>query len=576
MQRLPFRKVFETAVTRSLQRIGDELSSPLRNMRLRSGSVVPFENISIRNFKGKAELGQSILDGHFTYAGQNFDVGRQGDPWPLPAPSEKFAFWLHSFDWLSDLTIRGEKEASVKARGLVDQWIAIYGNWNAYSWENDILSNRLYAWFCNWSSSLSQDRIEDTGHARRQSVIKQVKKLRQSYKRTPDGLPKLKAASVIALAGLFYPEKAYDYLNRGLDLLDEQIHLQILPDGGHVSRSPEQCVEALAILTTLDQALEQRGAEGSPSINRALERLRHVVPFFQMPDNGLAGFNGSGTGDIKYIDALLKFSKTTASPFTYCPHTGYQRIHQNGTVILIDTGETATFPFDQDAHLAPLSIEVSTQAGRLIVNCGWNDKQGDSWRTPMRLTAAHSSLSLNNSTAGNLVNTGLKAKLFPMHVEIGVDKVDVSRREQSEGVWLEMSHNGYFSKTGLVHRRRLYVNESGLDIRGEDSVLVPVGMSPKNRNAVPFDIRFHLHPSVKATLAQDLHSALLIQPGQVGWRFRTDGGPMRIEESVYLAEGDRPVKSEQIVISGSAFADGDGESKSNRVRWSIRRLEARS
>ena len=91
--------------------------------------------------------------------------------------------------------------------------------------------------------------------------------------------------------------------------------------------------------------------------------------------------------------------------------------------------------------------------------------------------------------------------------------------------------------------------------------------------ALPFDIRFHLHPSVKATLAQDLHSALLIQPGQIGWRFRTDGGPMRIEESIYLAEGDKPVKTEQIVISGSAFADGDGESKSNRVRWSIRRLE---
>ncbi len=576
MQRLPISKVIETTLTRSMQKVGDEVLSPIRGIRMRTGSVVPFENIPIRNFRGRPDRGQPILDGHFIYAGQNLDVGRQGDPWPLPAPSEKFAFWLHSFDWLWDLSIRGEKGASLKARTLIDQWITIYGNWNAYSWENDILANRLYAWLCNWSSSLSQDRIEHTGHARRQSTMRQVKKLRQTFKQTPDGVPKLKAATVIALAGLFHPEKAYDYLNRGLDLLDEQIHLQILPDGGHVSRCPEQCVEALAILTALDQALEQRGAEGSPSINRALERLRHVVPFFQMPDKGLTGFNGGGRGDINYIDQLLRFSKTSASPFTYCPHTGYQRIHQNGTVILIDTGETSPFPFDQEAHLAPLSIEVATQAGRLIVNCGWNDEQAVSWRPAMRVTAAHSTLCLNNSTTGSLVKTGLKAKLFPMHIEQGVEKVDVSRREQSEGVWLEMSHNGYLPTTGLVHRRRLYVNDSGQDIRGEDSVLVPVGTPPQSRNAIPFDIRFHLHPSVKATLAQDLHSALLIQPGQVGWRFRTDGGPMRIEESVYLAEGDRPVKSEQIVISGSAFADGDGESKSNRVRWSIRRLEART
>jgi len=194
----------------------------------------------------------------------------------------------------------------------------------------------------------------------------------------------------------------------------------------------------------------------------------------------------------------------------------------------------------------------------------------------MRLTAAHSTLNIKSAAPGEVVTSGLKSKIFPMHVDLGIDKVDVSRREQSEGVWLEMSHNGFSEETGLVHRRRLYVNEKGRDIRGEDSLLVPVGVSPKSRNAIPFDIRFHLHPSVKATLAQDLHSALLIQPGQAGWRFRTDGGPLRIEESVYLAEGDRPAKSEQIVISGSAFADGDGESKSNRVRWSIRRLEASS
>jgi len=141
---------------------------------------------------------------------------------------------------------------------------------------------------------------------------------------------------------------------------------------------------------------------------------------------------------------------------------------------------------------------------------------------------------------------------------------------------MEMSHEGYLETTGLAHRRRIYVQENGLDVRGEDSLLVPIGLDPISRAEIAFDIRFHLHPSVKATLAQDQRSALLIQPGQVGWRFRTDGGPIRIEESTYLAEGNRPIKTEQIVISGAAFADGDGESKSNRVRWSIRKLQAGS
>lgn len=573
MRRFTLSQLARTTVSHSLKRLSDDMTSPFRNLSMRSGTIPTFESIPLRNFRGDAPKGETILKGHFIFANQLLDIGRQGNPWPVAAPSERFAFWLHSFDWLWDLGMIGSREAGIKACQLIDQWITIYGDWNAYAWENDILANRLYVWLANWSSILSSDRLEVSGQARRNNVFRQIKRLKSTYKSTPAGIPKLKAAAVITLAGLFRPDKAYDYLNRGLDWLDEQIHQQILPDGGHISRNPMDCVEALEILTLLDQALEKRGQEGSPSIGRALERLRHIIPFFQFPDGGLAAFNGSGKGDPKFINKLLKFSKTTASPFGYCPHTGYQRIHLNDTVILADTGETSPYPHDKNAHLAPLSFEMATKGGRLIVNCGWSPEQPLSWRDSMRLTAAHSSLTLNDMSAGELVGTGLQGKLFSNHIGTDVNKVDSTRREQTEGVWLEISHSGYASRSGLTHRRRLYVHESGNDVRGEDSLLVPIGATPKSRNALPFDIRFHLHPSVKATLAQDLHSALLIQPGQIGWRFRTDGGPIRIEESIYLAEGDKPLKSEQLIISGSAFADGDGESKSNRVRWSVRRLE---
>lgn len=574
MRRFPLSQVAQTTAQHTLRKLGSELATPIRGLKRRNGNIPPFENIVLRNFKGRKDNGQAILKGHFIFANQLLDVGRQGDPWPVPAPSERFAFWLHSFDWLWSLSAVGSRNSGEMARRLVDQWISVYGNWNAYAWENDVLANRLYAWFSNWTSLLAADRLEPAGVQRRASAFRQVKRLKSSFKQTPAGLPKLKAAVVVTLAGMLRPDKSYDFYNRGLDWLDEQIHIQILPDGGHVSRCPMACLEALEILTTLDQAMEKRGVEGSTALDRALERLRHVIPFFQFQDGGLASFNGSGKGDPKYIKELLKFNETTASPFSYCPHTGYQRIHQNDTILVIDTGETTPYPFDKDAHLAPLSFEMSTKGGRLIVNCGWSPEQPYTWRDSMRLTAAHSCLTIDNQSAGELINSGLRGKLYPDHVAVDIEKVDSTRREQAEGVWLEMSHDGYLHKTGLAHRRRIYVHESGNDIRGEDSLLVPLGATPISRKALPFDIRFHLHPSVKATLAQDLHSALLIQPGQIGWRFRTDGGPMRIEESVYLAEDDKPVKSEQIVISGSAFADGDGESKSNRVRWSIRKLES--
>jgi len=46
-----------------------------------------------------------------------------------------------------------------------------------------------------------------------------------------------------------------------------------------------------------------------------------------------------------------------------------------------------------------------------------------------------------------------------------------------------------------------------------------------------------------------------------------------LEDSVYLAAGVSPVKTQQLVIYGEAFCDSDGESRSNRVRWSFRKLK---
>ena len=115
----------------------------------------------------------------------------------------------------------------------------------------------------------------------------------------------------------------------------------------------------------------------------------------------------------------------------------------------------------------------------------------------------------------------------------------------------------------------------GDDIRGEDSLYVPLGAEHISREQKPFKIRFHFHPDVRVSLSQDQKSALLVHSGKAGWRFRTDGGPLSVEDSIYLGQGEKPVKAQQIVISGNAYCDSDGETRSNRVRWSFRKLEAR-
>jgi len=131
----------------------------------------PFSDVKPKLKFGDKVSGEALISGHFQHAGHQLNVGLQGDPWTVPCPSERFATWLHSFHWFEDLAILKQPVAAVRARFLVDGWIAVYGSWNRFAWES--------------------------------------------------------------------------YLNRGLDWLDDEIELQILPDGGHVSRSPEMALKAL-------------------------------------------------------------------------------------------------------------------------------------------------------------------------------------------------------------------------------------------------------------------------------------------------------------------------------------------
>jgi len=571
-RRIPLTTVAKAGLTAGYWSVATDLGGPARKANLRTSRAEIFHTIRPKTHRGDPAIGALLLEGHFTHARQTLDIGQQGTPWTVAAPSERFAHWLHSFAWLPDLLAVNDKAALIRARDLIDQWITIYGKWNRFSWNNDLIANRLFFWLSLWTPALQTDSLSESATLRRICTIRQLKRLRKTYHRTSPGLSRLRAAAVLVIGGARMSQYGQAFLAKGLDLLDDEIDAQILPDGGHISRNPETSFHALHILQTLDTLLQARGVEGSRAISRAIDRLIPLIAFFRHSDGTLATFNGGSEGTIRDLKAFAKSAGRTAKPFGYCPHTAFQRIEQNGTILIVDGGGSPPRPYDLEAHLAPLAFELSTPEGQMIVNCGWSQEQPQQWRRPMRATAAHSTLILNDQSAGRLLKKGAPSDWIGPAIAIDSGPARATRKEQVSGIWLESNHDGYRADTGLVHRRRIYMSEDGQDIRGEDSLALPVGDSPRRRDDLPFQIRFHLHPDVQVTLAQNLQSALIILKGKTGWRFRTDGGPLFLEPSFYLGKGDKPLKTRQIVITGRAFCDSDGESRSNRVRWSFRNL----
>jgi len=565
------------------RRLAVDLGAPARAVNLSSVQAPEFASLPKPIDLGDVEQGLRLLDGRFVFGSQSLDTGTQGDPWSIPAPSQIYAERLHGFGWLDDLTAVAlsktlarknptlSRRAGERARHLVDRWTAVYGKWNPYAWRDDILADRIFAWLNNWQVLLDGEDQQLAAN-RRASLARQLKRLRKTYDRTPDGLSRLKATACLVVGGACLGGNQDALLDYGLDVLDDEIDKQILADGGHISRSPEQTRQALQILLRTENALEARGVSGSKEIRRAIDRITPMVTFFTGDDGRGFGFNGAGTGNPLKIKTLLAHTNLNAKAFRYAPHTKFQRLDRNGTVVMIDVGDVAPRPFDLDAHLAPLAFEMSTSDGPMIVNCGWNSDQPGHWRQSMRSTAAHSTLILDDQDTGKILQPGFKENLLGVAVSQDAGGVHCTRNEQESGTWLEASHNGYLKSYGLCHRRRLYMDLTGTDIRGEDQLFVPLGGVPLRRDRIPFTLRFHLHPNVKVTLAQNGHSALLILPGGKGWRFRADGGPLKLEKSVYLADGNQPRPTEQLVIYGQAYGDSDGQTKSNRVRWMLKRM----
>jgi uncharacterized heparinase superfamily protein len=143
--------------------------------------------------------------------------------------------------------------------------------------------------------------------------------------------------------------------------------------------------------------------------------------------------------------------------------------------------------------------------------------------------------------------------------------VKCRRRETESGVWLEAVHDGWVNSYGVLHERRLFL-DIGLDeMRGED--VFPLALKSGLARQVEVGVHFHLHPQVRATLAHDRRSILLMGPSNRGWWLRNDAASVVIEPSFNFLDG-RPRRCLKVVLHSPLTRQGGA-----RIRWKLAAAE---
>jgi uncharacterized heparinase superfamily protein len=483
----------------------------------------------------------SLLRGRFKFQGEAVEANERSI-FERPAPSVEWQEALHGFDWMPPLSAAGGEAARKLATNIFNQWLKRNSRYTEPGWLPHVMGRRLINIFAHGRFVLSNSDMLWRSKVF-VSLREQSRMLARVAGEAPDGLPRLDAAAALALSGACLSDSP-KRLQAGLARLDAELARQILPDGGHLSRSPEKLVLAFRLVNMVMEALSATSNVIPQGLRGAHDRMAPMIRFFRHGDGALALFNGGAEGDARMIAALLQRDDVKGQPFSYARHSGYHRMTANRTLVIFDCGPPPAGVYSVDAHAGCLAFELSAGPQRIVVNCGAASLAGHRrWQAALRATAAHSTVTVSDTSSAVVLREGWVRNRVGAQLIHGPHTIETRRLDTEKGTTAIASHDGYLHPFGIRHERELTLSPQGLALSGNDRI-VPVR---ERRQSLGYSLRFHIHPDVRVSTAQS-GDVILKLPNGDGWRFHCNQ-PVTIEESVYLGN-DAVRRTEQIVFAG--------------------------
>lgn len=541
--------------------------SPVHRLKVSGPGPVAFTALPTSNRPGNRVRGEAIMAGRWRFGSTHIETPSGHSPWGPEFPTFHFADRIHRFHWLPDLAVCGPA-GEARARALVVAWTEAYGKWDDFAWRLGVTADRVIN-FLSAGPALFGPLDSDSRHAVMETLGRQIRHLQFSAPEETDPAVRFRVAVALSLAGAA-TEDGRKILETGLAMLETECSAQILPDGGHINRSPETLAEALLDIHAVEELLLRLGVSAPLFLNKLQPRMAAMLSFFQQADGGVVPANGGGDAVHGLAKAALRPHGGVNSKFSFARLSAYQRVQANELTVYVDAGPGPDRPHGGHAHAGALALTVDDGTERIITSCGSNADLDPVIRDAARRTAAHSVLSLNGEDSAVFAvdpTTGMRAPDGPAQLA-------VRRMEEGNQYLLEGQHAGWRVRHGLIYRRRLYVAMSGLRITGEDSLSRPMSdaASAVPVTLIPFEIRFHLHPGVQVANGPDETTFFLGLPQrQHVWRFRSET-LLSLEDSRYWG-CDTAQKAQQLVIRGSADPAADGSKAPNRVRWALSRVD---
>lgn len=495
-------------------------------------------------WKGNGEQGKRILNKRFTFAGCDISFSRQVS-WFSREGSMDWLRALHGFRWIRDVAAFNDNRlGSQYIRDYITDWMEQEADRFAVAAEPDVRGERLASWLTHARYIL---RGASTAFTRRflHMIVCEATLLRQEMRQgeQPYGLLAVKGLIGVALS---MPQCEF-LLKDAIRALHVVIQQRVLPEGASFSRNPQRIFQQLRTMIEIRHILAQMAGVEDKRLESAEAEVARWVEGLLHADGCFGLFNGSIEDDESVIhmvrEKAMAHAERGAEPSEeLLERLGYARLCAGKTVVMLDAG--APDYQQHETHYGTFSFELSHGFQRVVVNCGAYFGNDQAWSRVVKTTAAHSTLCVDDR------NSCQFHKLLEADQEwLPTDQSpQVERRlTQRDGYqFFEGTYNGYLPYTGIYHRRQLLLNPDGTRLTGADQLLPVEGRAPTRPHDV--NLRFHLHPSVKA---RRLMNGIVVLVGEDGveWSFQSSVGQVvTLEESIYLGAHGRPQSAQQIVL----------------------------
>ena len=476
---------------------------------------------------------QSILvNSRFLFLNKEMELSFPDD-WENKSSPLLWTYNLHYFDGL----LSNDTQDHLK-RDHLNQWIIDNSNISGVAWDPYPTSLRIVNWI-KWSW-VNKGQIENFDR----SLAIQLTHLFGTLEYHLLGNHLLENAKALIFGGCYFEgNESNKWLNKGLEILDQELSEQILEDGGHFALSPmyhsimlELILDLLALTKMVDAPVSLKSKEAMLSATAI--KMNTWLGIMAHPDEEISFFNDASTKIALSPSTLEAYLNTlegcTVKPDTYgvnyLSDSGYIRMENKSGVLFTDVAEIGASYLPGHGHADALSIEFSLFGQRLFVNLGTSEYGQGARRNFERSTAAHSTLELNRESSSEIwggFRVGRRARVSNIDI-----KTDENQYE------LIAQHDGYSYLSGKpVHSRQILFSEGELEIVDEI-----------NKNSHLGFVRFHIHPRIKLSISKSgSHGFLIFQDGsKVVWE--ADADLVFEEDNEYAWEFGKKIPMKTLVL----------------------------